>query len=83
MANPPKQEPVSGGGFFKSLTGGQNQQRLLEQTVVTWEDDDSVTQCPFCQYLPPSLPILCHFCLTEDNNSISQIENIIVDYVAE
>jgi hypothetical protein len=49
MANPPKQEPVSG-GFFKSLTGGQNQQRILEQTVVTWEDDESVTQCPFCQY---------------------------------
>lgn len=49
MANPPKQEPSSG-GFFKSLTGGQNQQRLLEQTVVAWEDDDSVSQCPFCQY---------------------------------
>lgn len=49
MANPPKQEPVQG-GLFKSLTGGgQSQQRLLEQTVVTWQDDDSVSQCPFCE----------------------------------
>ena len=48
MANPPKQEPVQT-GFLKSLTGGQNQQRLLEQTVVTWQDDETVTNCPFCE----------------------------------
>ena len=48
MANPPKQEPTET-GFLKSLTGGQNQQRLLEQTVVTWQDDEAVTKCPFCE----------------------------------
>ena len=47
MANPPKQEPVQT-GFLKSLTGGQNQQRLLEQTVVAWQDDEAVAHCPFC-----------------------------------
>lgn len=47
-ANPPKQEPTET-GFLKSLTGGQNQQRLLEQTVVTWQDDETVANCPFCQ----------------------------------
>jgi rabenosyn-5 len=57
MANPPKQEPVAG-GFFRSLTGGQNQQKLLEQTVVTWQDDESVTQCPFCEY--PPFRIIAH-----------------------
>lgn len=51
MANPPKPEPVQG-GFLKSLTGGgQNPQRLLEQQVVTWQDDETVTQCPFCESL--------------------------------
>src|ERR1700737_2625490 len=49
MANPPKQEQAPT-GFLKALTGGgQNQQRLLEQTVVTWQDDESVSQCPFCE----------------------------------
>lgn len=50
MANPPKPEPVQG-GFLKSLTGGQNHQRLLAQQVVTWQDDETVTQCPFCESL--------------------------------
>ena len=48
MANPPKQEPAAG-GFLRSLAGGQNQQKLLEQTVVTWQEDEAVTQCPFCE----------------------------------
>ena len=78
MANPPKQEPASGGGFFKSLTGGQNQQRLLEQTIVAWEDDDTVVQCPFCQY-----PSTSFIFLSLDNNSIFPIENIIVDCAVE
>ena len=51
MANPPKQES-SPGGFLKALTSGQNHQRQLEQTVVAWQDDETVTQCPFCQYPP-------------------------------
>ena len=50
MANPPKPEPVQG-GFLKSLTGGPNHQRLLAQQVVTWQDDETVTQCPFCESL--------------------------------
>ena len=50
MANPPKPEPVQG-GFLKSLTGGQNHQQLLAQQVVTWQDDETVTQCPFCESL--------------------------------
>ena len=56
MANPPKQEPVQT-GFLKSLTGGQSQQRVLEQTIVSWQDDETVINCPFCQYLP-TLPTL-------------------------
>lgn len=60
MSNPPKQEPGTG-GFLKSFTGGQNHQRLLEQSVVAWQEDEGVAQCPFCRYFLfvsylPSLP---------------------------
>jgi hypothetical protein len=51
MANPPKQEAAPT-GFFKTLIGGgQDQARLLAQTVVTWQDDESVSNCPFCEYI--------------------------------
>src|SRR5439155_21446042 len=32
-----------------SINGARSQRKQLEQTVVTWEDDTSVTQCPFCK----------------------------------
>jgi hypothetical protein len=74
MANPPKQEP-SQTGFLKSLTGGQNQQRVLEQTIVAWQDDENVIDCPFCKYLSTS-------CISNKGKySIFRIESIIADFV--
>lgn len=49
LANPPPPEPDSSpAGFLRSFTGNRNHIRTLEQSVVTWEDDASITECPFC-----------------------------------
>ncbi|KAG9240279.1 FYVE zinc finger-domain-containing protein [Calycina marina] len=48
LANPPEDTGGNGGGMM-SLAGGQkNQRKLLEQSVVAWEEDAKVTMCPFC-----------------------------------
>ncbi|KAI9695339.1 MAG: carboxypeptidase Y-deficient [Bogoriella megaspora] len=48
LTNPPT-DPGQG-GLLWSLTGTKaQQQRQLEQTVVTWEEDSNVLRCPFCQ----------------------------------
>ncbi|KAI0114354.1 FYVE zinc finger protein [Nemania sp. FL0031] len=53
LANPPSQPPTDGGGSLlspvPSLSGQRNQRKLLEQSVVTWEEDAKVPRCPFCQ----------------------------------
>lgn len=51
LANPPPPDPheQSTSSFLWSLAGSKPQTRALEQTVVTWEDDAKVVQCPFCQ----------------------------------
>ena len=47
LANPPPEPPSQ--GLLWSFGGAKNQRRLLEQSIVTWEDDAAVVQCPFCQ----------------------------------
>lgn len=54
LANPPPPEQEQGAtGFLWSLSGNlsgnKNHIRALEQSIVTWEEDTQVTQCPFCQ----------------------------------
>jgi rabenosyn-5 len=60
MANPPKPEPQQT-SFLRSLTGSQSNQRNLEQQVVTWQDDESITTCPFCD-LPFNFSNRKHHC---------------------
>lgn len=49
LANPPPiEEAQTAGGWF-SLPGARNQRKVLEQSIITWEDDANVTSCPFCQ----------------------------------
>ncbi|KAH7324943.1 FYVE zinc finger-domain-containing protein [Stachybotrys elegans] len=36
-------------GPVTNLAGQKSSRKLLEQSVVTWEDDNSVPRCPFCQ----------------------------------
>ena len=34
--------------YLRSFSGAKSQQRLLEETVVDWENDQTVSHCPFC-----------------------------------
>ena len=48
LANPPLDQDQSASGFLRSFAGNRNHIRSLEQSIVTWEDDASVIECPFC-----------------------------------
>ena len=48
LANP--LEDINGAnGGITSMSGQKNQRKLLAQSVVTWEEDAKVSNCPFCQ----------------------------------
>ncbi|KAH8596153.1 hypothetical protein B0O99DRAFT_621154 [Bisporella sp. PMI_857] len=47
LANPPEDMQAANGTLL-SLSGQRNQRKVLEQSVVTWEDDSKVGKCPFC-----------------------------------
>ncbi|ESZ91518.1 hypothetical protein SBOR_8089 [Sclerotinia borealis F-4128] len=47
LANPP--EDMTSNGTLLSLAGQKNSRKILEQSVVTWEEDAKVPKCPFCQ----------------------------------
>ncbi|KAL7629871.1 carboxypeptidase Y-deficient [Parahypoxylon ruwenzoriense] len=51
LASSPEEASASGGGSLLSpvLAGQRNQRKAIEQSVVTWEDDGKVSNCPFCQ----------------------------------
>jgi hypothetical protein len=36
-------------GLLSPLAGQRSQRKMIEQSVVTWEDDASVPRCPFCK----------------------------------
>ncbi|KAK4097872.1 hypothetical protein N658DRAFT_499960 [Parathielavia hyrcaniae] len=43
--------PDAGGnsGLLAPLAGQRSARKMIEQSVVTWEDDATVSRCPFCQ----------------------------------
>ncbi|KAG9237798.1 hypothetical protein BJ875DRAFT_452823 [Amylocarpus encephaloides] len=45
-----------------SLPGQKNQLKVLEQSVVTWEEDVKVLKCPFCQQQFGSWAFRRHHC---------------------
>jgi rabenosyn-5 len=49
LANPPPVEDTPGAGGWFGLSGAKNQRKILEQSIITWEEDAKVTNCPFCQ----------------------------------
>ncbi|KAK7548773.1 FYVE zinc finger-domain-containing protein [Phyllosticta citricarpa] len=50
LANPPEPEQTSEfGSLIWPLSSAKTQQRALEQSIIAWEEDSSVSQCPFCQ----------------------------------
>ncbi|KAF4635944.1 hypothetical protein G7Y89_g2155 [Cudoniella acicularis] len=61
LANPPE-ETLNGTGGILSLAGQKNQRKILEQSVVTWEEDAKVLKCPFCQQEFGSWSFRRHHC---------------------
>lgn len=39
----------AGSGLLAPLAGQRSQRKMIEQSVVTWEEDAAVSRCPFCQ----------------------------------
>lgn len=62
LTNPAPDQTASPGGMLWSLSSGKYQRKQLEQSVVTWEDDGSVTRCPFCQQEFSSYTFRRHHC---------------------
>lgn len=67
LASPPDDLPATNGiraSPVATLTGQNSSRKLLEQSVVTWEDDASVQKCPFCQQEFGSWTFRRHHCRT-------------------
>ncbi|KAF4952713.1 hypothetical protein FGADI_6603 [Fusarium gaditjirri] len=65
LANPPEKLTQSNGsilGPVTSLAGQNNPRKLIEQSVVTWEEDATVSKCPFCQQEFGSWTFRRHHC---------------------
>ncbi|RDW69296.1 hypothetical protein BP6252_08316 [Coleophoma cylindrospora] len=61
LANPPE-DLTGGGGSLMSLSGQKTQRKILEQSIVTWEDDAKVLKCPFCRQEFGSWSFRRHHC---------------------
>ncbi|KAI2602170.1 VAC1 protein [Hypoxylon sp. NC1633] len=50
LAHPPEEAGASGGGasLLSPMAAQRSQRKVIEQAVVTWEDDGKVAKCPFC-----------------------------------
>ena len=49
LANPPSDQVNGSWNSLWPLAGSTAQRKQLEQSVVDWEDDATVSRCPFCQ----------------------------------
>lgn len=49
-------------GLLSPLAGQRNQRKMIEQSVVTWEDDAAVAKCPFCKQEFRSWSFRRHHC---------------------
>ncbi|POS87443.1 hypothetical protein EPUL_001230 [Erysiphe pulchra] len=47
LANPPDEFSPNEGALLQ-LSGLKNQRKILEQSIVLWEEDISVSRCPLC-----------------------------------
>ncbi|PHH82591.1 hypothetical protein CDD82_5516 [Ophiocordyceps australis] len=66
LADAPTTLAASNGGSLlapvSSLMGQKDGRKLLEQSVVTWEEDEAVSKCPFCQQEFGSWTFRRHHC---------------------
>ena len=63
LAHPPEQNASSRGTLWP-LSPLKAQRKELEQSVVAWEDDSTVSRCPFCQQEFSSYTFRRHHCRT-------------------
>ena len=49
LTDPRLEQEQGAVAYLKSFSGSKGLQRQLEETVVDWEEDQTVLQCPFCQ----------------------------------
>jgi len=64
LANPPPPETDQSPGkmLWASFAGNKNHIRTLEQSIVTWEEDTTVSHCPFCQQAFSQYSFRRHHC---------------------
>lgn len=53
--------PDEGPGLL-GLTGAKSQRKMVEQSIVNWEEDGAVTNCPFCKQEFRSWTFRRHHC---------------------
>lgn len=61
LAEAPPEASVNS-GLLSPLAGQRSQRKMIEQSVVTWEDDASVSRCPFCKQEFGSWTFRRHHC---------------------
>lgn len=54
--------PPDDGPGLLGLTGQKSQRKMIEQSVVNWEEDGAVTNCPFCKQEFRSWTFRRHHC---------------------
>ena len=64
LASLPLEQIQSGASKLWSITWQNDQRKTLEQTIVSWQDDASVSRCPFCQQDFSSYTFRRHHCRT-------------------
>lgn len=62
LSNAPPDQSQTSSGLLWQISGAKTQRKQLEQSVVTWEDDATVTRCPYCQQEFSSYSFRRHHC---------------------
>ncbi|RJE21451.1 Vacuolar segregation protein [Aspergillus sclerotialis] len=64
LSSLPVEQVQSGAGKRWPLSWQNDQRKALEQTIVSWQDDSSVSRCPFCQQEFSGYTFRRHHCRT-------------------
>lgn len=57
-------EQIQSGANKWSISWQSDQRKALEQTIVSWQDDSTISRCPFCQQDFSSYTFRRHHCRT-------------------
>ena len=62
LADPRLDSDQKSVGYFWKASGQKSQRRLVEESVVDWQDDASISNCPFCHQEFTSYTFRRHHC---------------------